>query len=262
MTHSLDNAIISCRHCGLVYGQGNPSVTVYDNFALEVNAGECLALIGPSGCGKSTLLYMLAGLRPPTSGSVQINGQTVTSPRLETGFILQEYGLFPWLTVEDNVRLGLKIRGTYRQQGRARVDALLDELHIGTIQKRYPIQLSGGQRQRVALARALVLEPDLLLMDEPFSSLDALTRESMQQLLLGIQKSRNLTTILVTHSIEEAVLLGTRILVLAAAMPAKIAGEIANPLAGSPEYRTNDEFFRQTTQVRSLLATAGGTNHA
>ncbi|MCL1790536.1 MAG: ABC transporter ATP-binding protein [Peptococcaceae bacterium] len=245
--------MVSCRNCDIVYTQRNSSVTVYEKFSLEVDTGECLALIGPSGCGKSTLLSMLAGLRPPTRGMVQINGRNVTAPRLETGFILQEYGLFPWLTVEGNIRLGLKIRGLDRRQEECRIDDLLEELDIRATKKRYPNQLSGGQRQRVALARVLVLNPDLILMDEPFSSLDALTRESMQRLLLDIQKNHRLTTILVTHSIDEAVLLGTRILVLTS-MPARIAGEISNPLAGTSGYRASEEFFLQTKRVRTLLS--------
>ena len=206
--------MIDLAQCGLVYKQGDKEVVVYENFDLHVEQGESIVLIGPSGCGKSTMLYLLAGLRKPTSGKVQINGEEVIKPRQQTGFILQEYGLFPWLTVEKNVGLGLKVRHRKRKEISFTVQKVLNEMDILGVKQHYPSQLSGGQRQRVALARALSLEPDLLLMDEPLSSLDALTRERIQQLLLSLWQRGTLTTVLVTHSIEEAVFLGSRILVL------------------------------------------------
>ncbi|MDI6813481.1 MAG: ABC transporter ATP-binding protein [Desulfitobacteriaceae bacterium] len=244
--------MIQVSHCSVAYGEPGERVMVYENFNLSVSRGESLVLIGSSGCGKTTLLYVMAGLLKPTEGEVQIDGKTILGPRQETGFILQEYGLFPWLTVEENVSLGLRVRHLPRPANRSKVDAILREMGLLSVRRHYPSQLSGGQRQRVALARALTLDPDLLLMDEPLSALDALTRERLQLLLLEIWQRGGLTSVLVTHSIEEAVFLGQRILVLGA-NPASILAEVENPEAGSAGYRQTRLFYERCTQVRSHL---------
>ena len=245
--------MIEISHCDLVYGQGVSQVKVYDDFSLKVEQGESLVLIGPSGCGKSTLLYLLAGLLQPTNGEIHIWDERVMGTRQKTAFILQEYGLFPWLNVEQNVSLGLRVRHMPKRMYQRAVAEVIHNMGLAEVKYHFPSQLSGGQRQRVALARVLTLKPDLLLMDEPLSALDALTRERLQKLLLEIWQEQNLTTILVTHSIEEAVFLGSRILVLVEGRPTHVMGEILNPLAGQTGYRQTPEFFQKTSYVRSLL---------
>jgi len=245
--------VIEISHCDLLYIQGASQVKVYDDFSLKVEQGESLVLIGPSGCGKSTLLYLLAGLLQPTGGELRIWGERVIGTRQKTAFILQEYGLFPWLNVEQNVNLGLRVRHMPKRIYQRTVEEIVHKMGLWEVKHHFPSQLSGGQRQRVALARALTLQPDLLLMDEPLSALDALTRERLQTLLLDIWQEQKLTTVLVTHSIEEAVFLGSRILVLADGRPTHVMGEILNPLVGQSGYRQTSEFFQKTSYVRSLL---------
>ena len=249
--------MIDVSNCALVYNQGKTKVKVYDNFNLHIDKGESLVLIGPSGCGKSTLLYLLAGLLQPTAGEIRIHGEALNGTRQKTGFILQEYGLFPWLTVFENVSLGLRVRHVPKKIYRPQVEEVLADMGLWEVRHHFPSQLSGGQRQRVALARALTLKPDLLLMDEPLSALDALTRERLQNLLLEIWQRGDLTTVLVTHSIEEAVFLGRRILVLAGGRPTKVIADIPNPEVGSPGYRHTEKFFQRTSYVRTLLEEGG-----
>lgn len=249
--------MIDVSHCDLTYTQGKSQVKVYDNFNLKIDQGESLVLIGPSGCGKSTLLYLLAGLLQPSGGEIRIWGEPVKGTRQKTAFILQEYGLFPWLNVEQNVSLGLRVRHMAKGKYKLLTEDMIQKMGLGEVKNNFPSQLSGGQRQRVALARALTLEPDLLLMDEPLSALDALTRERLQTLLLEIWQEQKLTTVLVTHSIEEAVFLGSRILVLLDGRPTQVVGEIHNPLVGKKGYRQSSEFFEKTSYVRSLLERGG-----
>jgi len=201
---------------------------VFDGFTWQVPAGEFWSVLGPSGCGKSTLLLLLAGLLHAQGGCVSVGGEPIARPRPRTGLVLQEYGLLPWATVRDNAALGLRIRRFYGPDGRhvppdarvdeaeaqARVDHWLRRLDIAELAGKYPNQISGGQRQRTAIARTLALEPDLLLMDEPFSSLDAPTREGLQLLTLSLCEEAGLTVVLVTHNIEEAAFVGQRILLL------------------------------------------------
>ncbi len=203
-------------------------VLVFETFNWHVNHKSTWTVLGPSGCGKSTLLRLLAGLRQPEAGTLAIDGVSLKHPRPKTSLILQEYGLLPWATLQDNVALGLRIRRFYGPDGRhaprgrdvdremvkARVETWLKRLGIAGIAHAYPRQVSGGQRQRAAVARALVLQPDLLLMDEPFSALDAPTRERMQSLTLRLGAESGITMILVTHNIEEAAFVGQRILIL------------------------------------------------
>ena len=170
-----------------------PGLPVFEDFSWEMGPGEAWAVLGPSGCGKTTLLYLLAGLLRPQSGEVRLAGAPLRRPRPATGLILQDYGLLPWATVRQNAALGLDIRRFYGPDGKHApptlqdfldVDALLNRLGLAEVGGQYPQQISGGQRQRTAIARTLALQPDLLLMDEPFSSLDAPTRQSLQRLVI------------------------------------------------------------------------------
>ena len=185
-----------------------------DGLSFSVEKGESVAIIGPSGCGKSSTLQMAAGLLQPTSGKVTIDGAPVTAPRQDTSLILQDFGLLPWKTVRDNAELGLKIHGVGKAERRQRAERALGLVGLQDFAQAYPSGLSGGMRQRLALARSLALDVDLLLMDEPLSALDALLREQLQDTLLALWQAQGYAQILVTHSIEEAVFLGQRILVL------------------------------------------------
>jgi len=258
---SIFETIISLTNISFAYPGG---ATIFENFSWEVKRGEVWAIIGSSGCGKSTLLYLIAGLRRPTAGQLLVDGQAITRPRPKTGLILQDYGLLPWATVSDNAALGLDIRRFYGPDGKhtpadelltdkaQRVNYWLERLGINHVARQYPHQISGGQRQRAAIARTLVLNPDLLLMDEPFGALDALTREDLQRLTLELRAERHLTTLIVTHNIDEAVFMGQKILVLTRP-PVAQAIIVDNPRAGAPGYRQQDEFFRRCNQLRELL---------
>ena len=239
---------------------------VFQGLEWRVERGEAWAVLGPSGCGKTTLLYLLAGLLQPTSGAIDIDGRSQEGARPRTGLILQDYGLLPWATAEKNVTLGLKIRRFYGPDGKhapkddsphdhqERVDYWLRRLNLEQHKHKYPAQLSGGQRQRVAIARTLALNPDLLLMDEPFSSLDAPTRESLQNLTFELRKEANLTTIIVTHAIEEAAILGRRIMVLHQP-PNRHPITVDNPGAGDPDYRHRPDYYVMVGQLRTHLDT-------
>jgi ABC-type nitrate/sulfonate/bicarbonate transport system ATPase subunit len=254
-------AIVELVDLSFVYPNG---AAIFQDFHWTVCRGESWAIIGPSGCGKSTLLYLIAGLRRPTRGQILVDGQSITRPRPKTGLILQDYGLLPWATVWDNAALGLDIRRFYGPDGKhapvgenladkqERIDRWLERLGISHVARHYPTHISGGQRQRTAIARTLVLNPDLLLMDEPFGALDALTREDLQQLTMELRFESNLTTILVTHSIDEAIFMGQKILVLGQP-PTTAATVVDNPRAGSPGYRRQEEFFIRTNQLREML---------
>jgi NitT/TauT family transport system ATP-binding protein len=257
--------MIQIENLGFAYPDQAP---LFRRFDWQVAAGEAWAVIGPSGCGKSTLLYLIAGLRQPAAGQVRVLGQPVTRPRASTGLVIQDYGLLPWATVWENVALVMRMGHFYRNKQAAgpgprpypradilpdQVDAWLARLGIADLRDKYPAQISGGQRQRTAIARSLLQNPSLLLMDEPFSSLDALTREDLQRLTLELRAETHVTTILVTHNIEEAVYLGRRILVLGQP-PATEACVIENPAGGSPGYRTEPAFLAKCTELRAALA--------
>lgn len=239
---------------------------LFENFSWHLAPDEAWAVIGPSGCGMSTLLYLLAGLRHPASGQVHVGGELLTRPRPRTGLILQDYGLLPWATVAQNAALGLRVRRFYGPDGRhapagdrmhreqlaQRVEFWLERLGIADLRDQYPAQISGGQRQRTAIARTLTMSPDLLLMDEPFSSLDALTREDLERLTLQLRAETGVTTVIVTHSIEEAVYLGRRLLLLQQP-PHRRAMVIENRAAGRSDYRQEPAFQARCNQVRDLL---------
>jgi NitT/TauT family transport system ATP-binding protein len=210
------------------------------------------------------LLYLLAGLLHPSQGEILIAGQRLERPRPRTGLILQDYGLLPWATVYQNVALGLRLRTFYGPDGKHvppdetfegiedRINPWLQKLRIDHLRDQYPLQLSGGQRQRVAIARTLSLDPDLLLMDEPFASLDLANRQSLQDLVLKLRMDNQLTTITVTHTIEEAALLGNRILMLGN-IPNHNPIILENPGAGQGNYRETAEYQRICTQLKEML---------
>jgi ABC-type nitrate/sulfonate/bicarbonate transport system ATPase subunit len=236
---------------------------VFERFSWRGERGEVWAVLGPSGCGKSTLLMLLAGLLHPQAGVVVIDGERIARPRPRTGLILQEYGLLPWATVQDNVRLGLRIRSFYGPDGRhvphderidpaeaqARVDHWLARLGIDDIAEKYPGQISGGQRQRTAIARTLVLDPDLVLMDEPFSALDAPTRESLQALTLALCEEAGVTVALVTHNIEEAAFVGQRVLLLSQP-PNRQTNVLENTHYPQTEYRNSTAYQTMCSALR------------
>lgn len=233
------------------YRQAGTVTPVLDGLSFRLEEGSTCALIGPSGCGKSTLLLVLAGLLKAGEGA-DIKGRKVSPQPQDIALILQDYGLLPWKTVSDNVGLGLEIRKVDAAERREKVKQCLQEVGLWEQRNRFPSQLSGGQRQRVAIARCLALNPSLFLMDEPFSSLDALTREDMQNTLLDIQRKKKISVILVTHSIEEAVFLGQQIIVLTPA-PARVFHILENNEAGDRAFRQRQLFYKRCSQVRRLL---------
>ncbi len=215
--------------------QTGATMAALDGISLAAAEGEFLAIVGPSGGGKSTLLRLLAGLIAPDSGQVRLRGTPLTTPRREIGFVFQRANLMPWRTVQHNIALPLEANHTPAAEARARADRMVHLVGLGGFGNAYPRQLSGGMQQRVALARALIHDPQVLLLDEPFGALDALTRERMNGELLRIWNLRRPTVVMVTHSISEAVFLADRILVLSA-RPGRIRAEFPVPLARPREF--------------------------
>lgn len=188
---------------------------VLDHIDLEVEKGQFVSIVGPSGCGKSTLLYLIAGLDKPDAGEIRVEGNPIKGPGPERVVVFQEDGLFPWLTVLDNVTYGLKLKGMSKQEAEKKAEKMLKMVHLSKYLDSYPHQLSGGMKQRVAIARALVMEPEILLMDEPFAALDEQTRMVLHKELLDIWRELKITIIFITHNIREAVLLSEKIIVFA-----------------------------------------------
>ena len=197
-----------------IFNPGERAVVALKDIDLHIPDGQFVCLLGPSGCGKSTLLNAIAGFALPSTGTITANGKLVTGPGPERGMVFQEYALFPWMTVEKNIAFGLEIKGTPAAQINARVEELLAMLSLSDFRQRFPKDLSGGMRQRVAIARVLALDSPIMLMDEPFGALDALTRRNLQDELLRIWAELKKTIIFVTHSIEEAIYLADRIVVM------------------------------------------------
>jgi NitT/TauT family transport system ATP-binding protein len=205
-----------------VFGRGSSAVRALDQVSLDVAPGEFTCLIGASGCGKSTLLSLVAGLEQPTSGEVSTSAERVA-------FMFQEPALFPWLTAAGNVELALRARGIAKAERRRRTADLLETVHLGGFGAKRPHELSGGMRQRVALARSLAQDADVLLMDEPFGALDAMTRDLLHDELDRIRADRQLTILFVTHNVREAVRLGDRVVVLSS-RPGRVIDEFAVPI--------------------------------
>lgn len=241
---------------GLTYAGVGRSTRALQGVQVSVDDGEPVSVIGPSGCGKSTMLLLAAGMLQPTEGRVLVDGAVPQGPRRTTALILQDFGLLPWKTAYHNAALGLEVRSVGRAEVREQTMRSLALVGLAEFADSYPGELSGGMRQRLALARAIALDADLLLMDEPLSSLDALTREDLQDLLLELWRKRGHAALLVTHSIAEAVFLGRRIVVLSP-RPGRVTAVVENPGMGSPDYRMTEAFFTKVTEVRGLLMDEG-----
>ena len=226
--------------------EGNGVATrALDEVSVKITDRQFASVVGPSGCGKTTLLNLVAGFEPPTSGRVLVDGQPVERPGPDRGVVFQDPGLFPWLSTWDNIALGMRIQGQGKEAIERRVGGLLQAMGLLPFRARYPFELSGGMRQRVAIARALALGPRVLLMDEPFGALDAMTREIMQELLLRVWEEEQKTVLFVTHDLEEAILLSD-VVFLMTARPGRLKREIPVPLPRPRHYSivTSDVFVR------------------
>jgi NitT/TauT family transport system ATP-binding protein len=231
-------------------GAGGP-VLALDDVSFDVADGEFVCVVGPSGCGKTTLFRIIAGLEPPTEGQVSLDGEELDGPTTDLGLVFQEYHLFPWLTVADNVGFGPDHAGMDGAERDARVEALIDLVGLDGSADSYPRDLSGGMKQRVALARALALDPDLLLMDEPFGAVDAQTKRMLQDELLDIWAETGKTVLFVTHDVEEAVRLADRVLVMAAD-PGRVETVVDVDLS-RPRSRTGEAFGAAYERVLGLI---------
>lgn len=244
--------MINIENLSVKYKSDSDIYTALSGINLTIPDGGTLAVIGPSGCGKSTLLKVIAGLITEYDGGIHINGEELNPKKQTIGFMPQNYGLLPWRTVYDNIRLGMKIKRAPELLDRKMLKKLMRQLGIEGLGHRYPTELSGGQQQRVALARVFALQPDVLLMDEPFSALDAITREEMQDIFLRLWHRFNVSTILVTHYVEEALYLGQRIAILSA-NSGDISMILDNPLFGGKDIRQKPEFFEMSLRLRTTI---------
>jgi NitT/TauT family transport system ATP-binding protein len=235
-----------------VFNPGPKEVEAVSSASFDVASGDFVSILGPSGCGKSTLLMMVGGLEEPTQGSIRVAGETVTGPRLKTGIIFQDATLLPWKSVLDNVLYPVRIQHRPLAEHRERALELLRMVGLLEFQGSRPHELSGGMRQRTAICRALVTDPDLLLMDEPFSALDAITRDELNVALLDIWQRNHKTALFVTHSIREAVFLSDRILVMAR-RPSRIVADVRVPFP-----RPREISMQESAEFTALCATLRG----
>ncbi len=247
-------ALLELRSVSKSFPHAAGTLRVLENFSFSVEEGEFVAVVGPSGCGKSTMLRIINGLMPPTAGQVLYRGRQIDAINLECAMVFQSFALMPWLTVKANVELGLEARGVAPAEREKRAGVYIDKVGLDGFEEAYPRELSGGMKQRVGLARALAVEPRLLLMDEPFSALDALTAITLREELLDIWRSADLPVhniIIVTHIIEEAVELADRILVVSSG-PGRILADLKVDLP-RPRDRRKEAFNALTDQVFSLI---------
>ena len=245
---------ISAEHITKVYQARKKQTVAMQDCSIQILENEFVCIVGASGCGKSTLLRMLAGLDFPTEGTITVNDKPVTGPGVDRGMVFQGYTLFPWLTVEQNLRYGLKLKKMPKPQQDEIVDKYLKIIGLSNFRNAYPHQLSGGMKQRVAIARMLANSPEFLLMDEPFGALDPITKARLQVFLREIWRELRPTTVFVTHDIEEAVFLATKIYVLSS-RPGRVKAEIPVNLTykRTLDLKDTEEFYAYYQQIEMLI---------
>lgn len=234
-----------------VFGKAPSEVVALDGLSLTVNDGEFMCILGPSGCGKSTLLFMASGLEKPTQGVVRNDGNTVTGPGADRGMLFQQFALYPWRSARRNIEFGLEIRGIPADERWERAKRWLDIMGLAPFANAYPHQLSGGMQQRIAIARLLVNEPEVLLMDEPFASLDAQTRTALGEELVRVWQHYQRTVLFVTHSIDEAIMLADRLVVMTR-RPGRIKADMPIRLV-RPRDSASDEFNHLRKTITDLI---------
>ena len=251
-------AIALCA-VGIAFGEGSAAVEAVRGIDFRVEAGEFVSILGPSGCGKSSVIGAIAGFTPVTAGQVLVDDQPIRSPGPDRGVVFQQHTLFPWKNVLENVEFGLKMRGVSRPERRRTASEILEQVGLGDFLRHYPGQLSGGMQQRVSLARALVNRPRVLLMDEPFCSLDAQTRLEMQQLLLQLWHELHMTVVFVSHDVDEVLYLSDRVLV-SSHRPGRIRTSLTVdlPRPRGSDVLTSPEFVRLKREAMEVLGVARG----
>lgn len=239
------------HNIGKTYGVNSHAVTILEGIDIEIDGRQFVSLLGPSGCGKTTLLTIIAGFQRPSQGSVLLNGKEVTHPGPERGFVFQDFALFPWMTVRENILFPMKQQGLGKEEQQRRLAQLLAIARLGGAESLYPSQISGGMKQRTAVARALASDPEVLLMDEPFGAVDYQMRHSLQEEFEALWQDRPKPVVMVTHDTEEAVYLSDRILVMS-----RHRGAIAHDLSidmARPRNRTNHEYLGYIAQLTDIL---------
>lgn len=256
---TMANELIICRHVSKSYYdiRHGERVDALDDVSLEIRRGEFITVIGPSGCGKTSLMSIIAGFEQRSSGEVLLEDRPISEPGADRAVVFQEYALFPWLTLRQNVEFGPRELGVPRAEMREIVDRTVEMVGLQGAETRYPHELSAGMRQRAALARVLVNNPKILLMDEPFGALDAMTRAVLQRELGRLWMEAGLTVLFITHSVEEAVLLGDRVVVMTA-RPGRIKADKAVPLP-RPRDPTSSAFNEYRREIEQMLDTAGAS---
>ncbi len=242
---------INIENAEKTFLQNGKKFTAFTDVSLSIDKGEFVCLLGPSGCGKSTLLNTIAGFSPITSGSIRIDNKEIKEPSVDNVMIFQNYGLFPWRTVQKNVEFGLESKKITKEERRKIADKYIELVGLENFKKSHPHQLSGGMQQRVSIARALAVDPKIIFMDEPFGALDAITRMKLQDDILSISKQEKKTIIFVTHDIEEAVFLADRIVIMTP-NPGKIKCVVTVPLKGHRE-RTASDFLQIRDKIFELF---------
>lgn len=249
--------MLNINNVSVNYKSKNKLINALGPINMKISKGDIYAIIGSSGCGKSTLLNVLSGIIKNYTGDVFLNDENLNPQNHNIGFIPQNFGLLPWKTVEKNCLLSLKIKGTVIDSVmKEKINHIQTKLNIHLLKNRYPSELSGGQKQRVAIARAFIMNPDLLLMDEPFSALDALTREDAQELFIDIWNQYNTTTLFVTHNIEEAIYMGKKIVIMSNC-PGTVIEIIDNPLFNTKNLRNTEEYLKLSSHLRNIIKKDG-----